>query len=639
MSNYVFNVQSPSVSISNYNAQNSHYNYRDNEPQSQTPSQFQQQNSSCIINPQSQQLQSHHHRYQTNINDYNSPILIQNSANGKSNTQHIKVHFENNSDIIHLQSVQQSGDTQEVQDEIQNYDDELILYQYFQQNPHLYNQFIASQHQFNDQESSLIQNQNASQDQENIVTAGAGLTKTKSYNNWKKENIVDSMILKENSAMFNLVVASKIPEDFQYQGSPSLMISPKNLYEKYYDQNMTQNNGGMTVPNNANLSTIQKPPQHPNHNKKGSINIEGFDLTQQHDHTQNLRKRKLSQFKNLSQISNVFPSPKQQKPDENYLLKQQVMALTNMIEKLNDNQSQKMQQFESTFKFMQNNLQDELEKMRMGGKSHIMMTPHSHSQHSNCKSIPVTNIKFTGQHQQNINNSSSNNQQTTTSHRTPNQSQQLFDLSISQQSKHTPITNQKQIGHAHQIKQQKPTTQLQDIHEDQENSNPNIILQNHLNIQDIKVDIDMYGAADFQFQESKKKKKKKVKKANVIKQKQILDNLNNDDLINLTLQKQQEYFNLQTTQSIDNLNTVNVLVTELDDQRIQFFTEEVEDESTSKQFEKIISSAREDQGAYEREIQLKNKHKQENNSDKQSTGNNISKEKGENNSSCKCLIF
>lgn len=62
-----------------------------------------------------------------------------------------------------------------------------------------------------------------------------GLTKTKSYNNWKKENIVDSRILKENSAIFNLVISSKIPEDFKNQGSPSLMISPKNLYEKYYE--------------------------------------------------------------------------------------------------------------------------------------------------------------------------------------------------------------------------------------------------------------------------------------------------------------------------------------------------------------------------------------------------------------------
>jgi len=34
--------------------------------------------------------------------------------------------------------------------------------------------------------------------------------------NWKKDNIVDSLILKENSAMFNLVVGTKIPEDFHY---------------------------------------------------------------------------------------------------------------------------------------------------------------------------------------------------------------------------------------------------------------------------------------------------------------------------------------------------------------------------------------------------------------------------------------
>ncbi len=44
-----------------------------------------------------------------------------------------------------------------------------------------------------------------------------GLTKTKSYMNWKKENVVDSMIIKENSAMFNLVLGSKIPEDFRGQ--------------------------------------------------------------------------------------------------------------------------------------------------------------------------------------------------------------------------------------------------------------------------------------------------------------------------------------------------------------------------------------------------------------------------------------
>jgi len=42
---------------------------------------------------------------------------------------------------------------------------------------------------------------------------GGGLTKTKSYNNWKKENIVDSAILKENSAVYNLVVGQKLPEE------------------------------------------------------------------------------------------------------------------------------------------------------------------------------------------------------------------------------------------------------------------------------------------------------------------------------------------------------------------------------------------------------------------------------------------
>ena len=42
----------------------------------------------------------------------------------------------------------------------------------------------------------------------------SGLTKTKSYLNWKKDKLVDSQILKDNSAIFNLVVASKIPSDF-----------------------------------------------------------------------------------------------------------------------------------------------------------------------------------------------------------------------------------------------------------------------------------------------------------------------------------------------------------------------------------------------------------------------------------------
>lgn len=57
--------------------------------------------------------------------------------------------------------------------------------------------------------------------------------------------------------MFNLVVAStKIPEDFLKQGSPSLMISPKNLYEKYYEANNVTSLNGIPVPNNANLSTI-----------------------------------------------------------------------------------------------------------------------------------------------------------------------------------------------------------------------------------------------------------------------------------------------------------------------------------------------------------------------------------------------
>lgn len=44
-----------------------------------------------------------------------------------------------------------------------------------------------------------------------------GLTKTKSYMNWKKENIVDSVIMKENSAMFNLVIGSKILDDLKNQ--------------------------------------------------------------------------------------------------------------------------------------------------------------------------------------------------------------------------------------------------------------------------------------------------------------------------------------------------------------------------------------------------------------------------------------
>ncbi len=67
-----------------------------------------------------------------------------------------------------------------------------------------------------------------------------GLTKTKSYMNWKKENVVDSMIIKENSAMFNLVLGSRIPDDFKVQQqSPSLEISPRNLYDQFYEANFT----------------------------------------------------------------------------------------------------------------------------------------------------------------------------------------------------------------------------------------------------------------------------------------------------------------------------------------------------------------------------------------------------------------
>ena len=40
------------------------------------------------------------------------------------------------------------------------------------------------------------------------LTAGNGLTKTKSYLNWKRDNIVDSQILKENSAIYNLLVGN-----------------------------------------------------------------------------------------------------------------------------------------------------------------------------------------------------------------------------------------------------------------------------------------------------------------------------------------------------------------------------------------------------------------------------------------------
>jgi len=43
-----------------------------------------------------------------------------------------------------------------------------------------------------------------------------GLTKTKSYNNWKKDNIVDSAILKENSAVYNLVIGHKMPDDLAH---------------------------------------------------------------------------------------------------------------------------------------------------------------------------------------------------------------------------------------------------------------------------------------------------------------------------------------------------------------------------------------------------------------------------------------
>lgn len=64
-----------------------------------------------------------------------------------------------------------------------------------------------------------------------------GLTKTKSYMNWKKDNVVDSMIFKENSAMFNLVLGTKIPEDFK---SPSLEMSPRNLYDQFYEANFSQ---------------------------------------------------------------------------------------------------------------------------------------------------------------------------------------------------------------------------------------------------------------------------------------------------------------------------------------------------------------------------------------------------------------
>ncbi len=82
------------------------------------------------------------------------------------------------------------------------------------------------------------------------------------------------------------------------------------------------------------------------------------------------------------------------------------MVLTSLIEKMNDNQSAKMHQMESTFRMLQTSMQEELEKMRMkltqsdmgsvscincsrGKSPNCLMTPHS-----NCKSIPLVSNKI-----------------------------------------------------------------------------------------------------------------------------------------------------------------------------------------------------------------------------------------------------
>lgn len=77
MNNICFNVQSPSVSISNY-----HSVYQDaNTPPSETP--YNHYLAPNLIEG------TRHYRFQTNINDYNSPVIITHSVNGKSSNKRV----------------------------------------------------------------------------------------------------------------------------------------------------------------------------------------------------------------------------------------------------------------------------------------------------------------------------------------------------------------------------------------------------------------------------------------------------------------------------------------------------------------------------------------------------------------------
>ncbi|CDW83753.1 UNKNOWN [Stylonychia lemnae] len=630
MNNICFNVQSPSISISNYQS-----NYHEQNTPSEKSQYYYQQHQQLNSGP-------HHHRFQTNINDYNSPILITNSAGRSCSNTNKRVHFE--SDINHLQSAQQS-----VPDDGSNEDHQ------FQGIQDDVNEFRSSHTETNSLSQSSHNSQTMNQYQHQNQIMITGLTKTKSYNNWKKENIVDSMMLKENSAVFNLVIGQKLPEEFAHCQSPSLEISPKNLYQQYYEIGNNQSSNGVFI-NQANISSIQKPPHPPGHQKKISTYIQEFDVN---DHNQNLRKRKLSQFQNLSQISNMFPSPSNNNNNnknsliskdvnnENNILKQQVMILTSLIEKMSDNQNAKLMQMENNFKHMQDNLQDEIEKMRYKitkqssvdggigtvtssqsciqcsrgssqGKSpnNLMMTPHN--QNLNSKSIPVSINKFQ-QMSANVNNTS-NNQNGYTTQRTPNQSQQLFDLSLSQQSKQTPITQSKQG-------KQRKQTHLQDIREDQENSNPNIqVLQQPQSIHQDHIQIQILEEHEMKqyLQKGKKKKKKKGSR------KSHGESLAHSNQI--MLESKQNYYGLQTVDSIDN----NLIGTEIEEQRIQFFTEEeVDDSKIDKIFQTEENQQKEE--TYEMKMQIKNKIKNDGLVEKlERNGQEHNKEK---NSSCKCSIF
>lgn len=125
---------------------------------------------------------------------------------------------------------------------------------------------LDEENQFNDcsevSDDDDMQNMIKNRDYyENIITQqlSNGLFKTKSYNNWKKENVVDSLILKENSDLYNLLVCK------------DKAIIPK------LDLNSINNNDQQNSPKkmkqskNQQSSSKKKPPLLPiSHNRKQS---------------------------------------------------------------------------------------------------------------------------------------------------------------------------------------------------------------------------------------------------------------------------------------------------------------------------------------------------------------------------------